>query len=215
MVHSEGAAGLRARRRDERRTRLTAAGRDLFASQGYDRTTIGQVCTAARVSMRAFYEEFATKQALLIAVHEKVTVAGMDAVAAVMRRPDFDDLPTAERVGLLFGAYAAAVTEDPAGAKVAFVEVLAAGSEVEEHRLMWRSLWTAFFSAEIARAVARGEADDRDHSLAIVALIGAVNELLAHWCRGSGRQVTPAALARELTRLTLGTLGVRFPEEVR
>jgi AcrR family transcriptional regulator len=206
---------LRARRRDERRARLTAAGRDLFASQGYDRTTIGQVCAAARVSMRAFYEEYDSKQALLIAVHEKVTVAGMDAVAAVMRRPDFDDLGTAERIGLLFGAYAAAVTEDVAGAKVAFVEVLAAGREVEEHRLMWRSLWTAFFSAEIARAVARGEADDRDHSLAIVALIGAVNELLAHWSRRSGQQVAPAALATELTRLTLGTLGVPFPEEVR
>lgn len=215
MVESEGTAGLRARRRDERRARLTAAGRDLYAGQGYDRTTIGQVCAVARVSMRAFYEEFASKQALLLAVHEKVTVAGMDAVGEAMRRPDIDDLSTAKRIGLLFGAYTAAVTKDPAAAKVAFVEVLAAGREVEEHRLMWRSLWTAFFSSEIARAVARGEADDRDHSMAIVALIGAVNELLAHWSRSPSPRVTPAALARELTRLTLGTLGVRMPEEVR
>jgi AcrR family transcriptional regulator len=186
------------------------AGRDLFAGQGYDRTTIGQVCGSARVSMRAFYEEFATKQALLLAVHEKVTVAGMEAVAAVLAEPDIDDLATTERIGRLFGAYAAAITEDVAAAKVAFVEVLAAGREVEEHRLVWRSLWTSFFSSEIARAVDRGEAVPADYSLGIVALIGGVNELIAHWSRQPGQPPAHSSvLARELTRLTLGMLGVR------
>ncbi|WP_236061206.1 TetR/AcrR family transcriptional regulator [Actinacidiphila acididurans] len=188
------------------------AGRDLFAGHGYDRTTIGQVCSSAKVSMRAFYEEFDSKQALLLAVHEKVTAAGMEAVAAVMRAPDIDSVPTAERIGRLFGAFAEAVTQDVQGAKVAYVEVLAAGREVEEHRLMWRSLWTDFFVAEMGRAVKLGEAVDRDYSLAIVALIGAVNEVLAHWSR-QARSVPPALLARELARLTLGTLGVPIPEE--
>ena len=91
--------------------------------------------------------------------------------------------------------------QDPAAAKVAFVEVQSAGREVEEHRLMWRALWADFFASEAARAVARGEAADRDHSLGIVALMGAVNELLAHWSRQAPRpSVAPAALAGELTQ---------------
>jgi AcrR family transcriptional regulator len=205
----EGMAGDRVQRRGRRRERLMLAGRDLFAGQGYDRTSIGQICAAARVSIRAFYEEFAGRQALLFAVHEEVASAGMGAVATVLRAPDIDETGTIARVGRLFGAYAEAVTKDAAAAKVAFVEVQSAGQEAEEHRLMWRSLWADFFASEAARAVARGDAVDRDHSLGIVALIGAVNELLAHWCRQAPRPaLASAVLAEELTRLALAVLGV-------
>jgi AcrR family transcriptional regulator len=198
----------RAQRRDRRRERLIRAGRDLFAGQGYDRTSIVQVCAEARVSTRAFYEEFAGRQALLLAVHESVAAAGMEAVGAVMSAPDIDAIDTTARIGRLFDAYTAAVTQDPQAAKVAFVEVQSAGQEVEEHRLMWRSLWADFFAAEAARAVARGEAVDRDHSLGLVALVGAVNELMAHWSRQAPRpSVAPAVLAGELTRLALAVLG--------
>jgi AcrR family transcriptional regulator len=204
----EDTASDRAQRRDRRRERLIRAGRDLFAGHGYNRISIGQVCAEAKVSTRAFYEEFAGRQALLLAVHENVAGAGMEAVGAVMGAPDIDEIDTTARIGRLFCAYAAAVTKDPAAAKVAFVEVQSAGQEVEEHRLMWRALWADFFAAETARAVARGEAVDRDHSLGIVALMGAVNELLAHWSRQAPQSaIAPAALAEELTRLALAVLG--------
>jgi AcrR family transcriptional regulator len=208
----EDTAPDRAQRRDRRRERLMRAGRDLFAVQGYHRTSIVQVCAQARVSTRAFYEEFAGRQALLLAVHENVAAAGMEAVGAVMGAPDIDAIDTTARIGRLFDAYAAAVTQDPAAAKVAFVEVQSAGQEVEEHRLMWRALWAEFFAAEAARAVARGEAADRDHSLGMVALMGAVNELMAHWSRQAPRQAAaPAVLAAELTRMALAVLGTPRP----
>ena len=80
MNQREDTAGERAQRRGRRRERLIRAGRDLFADQGYHRTSIVQVCATAKVSTRAFYEECAGRQALLLAVHEKVAGAGMDAV---------------------------------------------------------------------------------------------------------------------------------------
>lgn len=186
-------------------------GRNLFAAQGYERTTIGHVCSGAKVSTRAFYEEFTNKQSLLLAVHNEVATAGIEAVAAALGEPGIDEAATPERIGRLFGVYAAAVTADAAAAKVAFVEIQSAGREVDEHRVMWRSLWADFFTAEVDRAVGRGEADDRDYSLGIVALIGAVNELVAHWSRVEPRSAAVPAddLAAELTRLALGLLGVR------
>jgi len=190
------------------------AGRDLFAGQGYDRTSIGQICTEAKVSTRAFYEEFSSRQALLLALHDKVAAAGMEGVAAVIGEPDMDAVDTATRIGRLFSAYTSGVTGDVAAAKVAFLEAQAAGQEVEEHRQMWRSLWSGFLGAEAARAVARKEAEDRDHTLGLVGLIGAANELMAHWCRREpGTAPAPSVLSEELTRLALAVLGSPCSEE--
>ncbi len=214
-MEQDGETGdARAQRRDRRRERLLCAGRDLFAAQGYDRTTIGQVCAAAKVSTRAFYEEFSGRQALLLAICDQVAGAGMLAVACVMQEPDIDGVDTATRIGRLFAGYIAAITRDPAAAKVAFVAAHAAGHAAEEQRQMWRSMWSGFLGAEAGRAVERKEAADREHTLGLIGLVGAVNELMAHWCRAApGAAPAPSVLSEELTRLALAVLGSRDCEE--
>src|SRR5690242_4478130 len=59
-------------RRADRRARLLAAGLDLFGTDGWTATTIEKLCTAAGVATRSFYEEFASREALLLAVFEDV-----------------------------------------------------------------------------------------------------------------------------------------------
>lgn len=214
MKRRDGTGDARALRRDRRRQRLLCAGRDLFAGQGYDRTTISQVCAVAKVSTRAFYEEFSGRQALLLALCDQVAGAGVAAVATVMREPDIDAIDTRTRIGRLFSGYTAAVTRDPAAAKVAFVAAHAAGQAAEEHRRMWRSLWSGFLAAEAERAVGRGEAADREHTLGLVGLLGAVSELMAHWCRAApGAAPAPSVLSEEMTRLALAVLGSHDCEE--
>jgi AcrR family transcriptional regulator len=59
-------------RRAERRGRLLAAGLELFGTEGWGGTTIERLCTSAGVATRSFYEEFSSREALLLAVFEDV-----------------------------------------------------------------------------------------------------------------------------------------------
>ncbi|KIF66611.1 hypothetical protein HY68_32150 [Streptomyces sp. AcH 505] len=195
-------------RRARRRERLLTTATELFTTRGYAGTSIERLCSTTRVSIRAFYEEFESREALLIALHDSVAQAGLTAALGVLADPAVESAGTHDRIAALARAYVAAVTADPAATRIAFVEVIGVGRAVEEHRLLWRSLWTDFLTGEAERAVARGEAVARDYTLAMVALIGAINELVAHWARHH-TSLSREALADELIHHALATLGAR------
>ena len=195
-------------RRALRRERLLTTATELFTTRGYASTSIERLCATTRVSIRAFYEEFENREALLIALHDGVAQAGLTAGLDVLADPATEAADTRDRIAALSRAYVAAVTADPAATRIAFVEVIGVSSAVEEHRLLWRSLWTDFLTDEAERAVARGEAVARDYTLAMVALIGAINELVAHWARNHA-SLSRELLADELIHHALATLGTR------
>ncbi|TXL87917.1 TetR/AcrR family transcriptional regulator [Streptomyces sp. IB2014 016-6] len=193
-------------RKAQRRERLLTTATDLFTTRGYVGTSIERICATAHVSIRAFYQEFEGREALLIALHNQVARAGMEATLAVLGDRAVETADTRTRITALIRAYVGAVTADLASAQVAFVEVIGVNRAVEDHRVVWRSLWTDFLIGEADRAVGRGEAVPRDHTLAMVALIGAINELMAHWAR-SGGAVPRELVADEMIRHVLGTIG--------
>jgi AcrR family transcriptional regulator len=47
------------------------AGLQVFGTYGYANTSISDVCRAAGVTTRHFYEEFASREALLIATYDE------------------------------------------------------------------------------------------------------------------------------------------------
>lgn len=193
-------------RKAQRRERLMTTATDLFTTRGYVGTSIERICATAHVSIRAFYQEFEGREALLIALHNQVARAGMEATLAVLGDPVIDTADTRTRITALVRAYVGAVTADLASSQVAFVEVIGVNRAVEDHRVVWRSLWTDFLTGEADRAVGRGEAVPRDYTLAMVALIGAINELIAHWAR-SGGAIPREVVADEMIRHVLSTLG--------
>ncbi|MGW2512853.1 TetR family transcriptional regulator [Streptomyces scopuliridis] len=194
-------------RRARRRERLLSTATELFTTRGYPATSIERICVTARVSIRAFYEEFEGREALLIALHNDVARSGMEAALTVLSDPATESADTRDRITALTRAYVDAVTVDPAATRIAFIEVIGAGRAVEDHRLLWRGLWTDFLIGEAARAVERGEAVRRDYTLAMVALIGAVNELVGHWARNTSA-FSPLMLADELVHHALAVLGL-------
>ncbi|MFJ6180791.1 TetR family transcriptional regulator [Streptomyces sp. NPDC092295] len=194
-------------RRARRRERLLTTATELFTTRGYPATSIERICVTARVSIRAFYEEFEGREALLIALHNDVARSGMEAALTVLSDPAAESADTRDRITALTRAYVDAVTADPAATRIAFIEVIGAGRAVEEHRLLWRGLWTDFLIGEAERAVERGEAVRRDYALAMVALIGAVNELVGHWARNTDA-FSPPLLADELVHHALAVLGL-------
>ncbi|MBA0127092.1 TetR/AcrR family transcriptional regulator [Haloechinothrix sp. YIM 98757] len=188
-----------AERSAERRERLMAAGLELFGTEGYAATSIEKLCTTAGVSTRNFYEEFSSRETLLMRLHDRVIERAMDAVVRALAGAD--DLPLRERVERGMRAYITTTAEDPRWARLSYVELVGISDAVERHRLDWRARWVEFLDAESRRAVARGEAADRDFQLGAVALIGGVNELVYHWSTGA---VTGSLddIIDELVRLT-------------
>lgn len=172
-------------RRAERRERLMAAGLDLFGTDGYAVSSIEKLCAAAAVSTRNFYEEFPSREALLMAIHDDVLERATGAVARSFT--DAGDASLAERIELAVRCYVTTTAEDPRWARLSYVEIIGVSAAVEQHRIAWRERWVALLEAEAARAVTRGEAKERDFHLGAVGLIGAVNELVFHWSIGGHR----------------------------
>ena len=188
------------------RGQLMTAGRTLFAVYGYARTTVEDLCAAAHVEVREFHREFQSREALLVDLYDEVATRGMRASEAELTAEGMETCPTEERVRRLFDAYVRAVTRDPQEARVAFVEVLGVSREMDDHLTMWRSVWVEFLTQEAERARQRGHGVDGDLDVVVKVLTRSVDELLAHHGRRP-RQVPPAWLTSEFTRLSMAMIG--------
>jgi AcrR family transcriptional regulator len=62
---------LRERKKQQNRTRILEAARDLFQSQGFDDTSVEQIAEMAEVSRGTFFNYFSTKDALLGAIADQ------------------------------------------------------------------------------------------------------------------------------------------------
>ncbi|RZQ62180.1 TetR/AcrR family transcriptional regulator [Amycolatopsis suaedae] len=174
-----------AERRAERRERLMDAGLEAFTAEGYAASSIEKLCAAAGVSTRNFYEEFSGREALLMALHDRIIERAL--VAAADALAEAHDAPLLVRVEKAIRAHMTVTAEDPRWARLSYVELVGVSAAVEQHRLAWRERWVDFLVAEAENAAGRGERPARDFRLSAVAIIGAVNELIYHWSL-NGRQ---------------------------
>lgn len=106
---SPPATGLRQRKQQATRERLTRAAMALFLERGFEATTIDDIAAAADVSRRSFFHYFASKEDVVAAWQEGAAAA---LVAEVVARPADETMLTAAE-----NAIAAAVKRfDPAEA---------------------------------------------------------------------------------------------------
>ena len=76
------APGLRARKRQETREKLTQAAMALFLERGFEATTLDDIVAAADISRRTFFHYFASKEDVVFAWQEEASAALIAAVAA-------------------------------------------------------------------------------------------------------------------------------------
>jgi AcrR family transcriptional regulator len=74
--------GLRERKRQQTRERLTRVAMALFLERGFEATTLDDIAAAADISRRSFFHYFASKEDVVFAWHEEITAALIAAVAA-------------------------------------------------------------------------------------------------------------------------------------
>src|SRR3984957_6665972 len=92
------APGLRERKRQQTRERLTRMAMALFRERGFAATTLDDIAAAADISRRNFFHYFASKEDVVFAWQEEITAA---LVAAVAARPAAESMLTAAENAIL------------------------------------------------------------------------------------------------------------------
>ncbi|MFB6720458.1 TetR/AcrR family transcriptional regulator [Kribbella sp. NPDC056345] len=192
-----------ARRREERRERLLAAGVELFTSTGYQQTKITELCAAAGMSNRGFYQEFETKEALLLELYARTNRLAYDHVSQMLTTLETTD--PAERIDVLIDVYLAAVTSDPRLARLNYVEAVGVSPAVEALHVEWVGRWSTLIEREADQAAAAGHAPHRDFRLTAIMIVGAITGLLREWQNHAARYPTPE-IAAEAKALILTSI---------
>src|SRR2546430_11624866 len=141
-------------------------GLELFGTEGFAAASIERLCAHAGVSTRNSYEEFASREELLMRLHDRIIERSIEAVLGALA--ECADAPLAERLTRAVRAFVGTTADDPRWARLSFVEVIGVSDAVEAHRIAWRERWAGLLVARAERAVGRGEGGPRDFPLGAV-----------------------------------------------
>jgi AcrR family transcriptional regulator len=167
-------------RRAMRRDRLLDAGLNLFATTGYATTTIEAICVSAAVTPRHFYEEFGSREQLLVAVFDRAVDTTMlenfaDRTRTVTNPEDFEGM-LRTRVSHFVDAF----LRDPRRARVVCIESVGVSAEMEAHRRRHFHRFAALLQSD-AQLLARRQYDTQELVLTTRAMVGGTSELIVDW----------------------------------
>ena len=130
------------------RDRLIDAMARTVAAKGYANTALGEVCTEAGVSTRAFYQHFPDKETCFLAAFELGVELMQKTVAIAYSQPG----RWPERIRRGLGTLLHILAAEPAFASLAVVEVLAAGPRALACRRALLASYLDFFAGAPRRA---------------------------------------------------------------
>lgn len=165
-------------RAEERKSRLLAAALELFARQGYARTTIEALCTEAKVTARHFYQLFDSREDILRALYDNIIA---DLRAGVLQAMSAPNLNLSEQIPLGVSAMVRHYLEDSRLARVGVLEVVGVSPQMEARRREAIHDMAGLIEAYLGSLVERGDLPQRNYHLISIALVGGINELLAEW----------------------------------
>jgi AcrR family transcriptional regulator len=165
-------------RRSRRRAQLLEAGLQLLGTEGWLATTVTAICERARLTPRYFYESFADRDELLVAI--------FDGVIAEVTREVMATNPAGaeETLRATMRAFAEVVTDDPRKGRALFLEAL--GSEALWRRRIEGMHWFAERLADQVRAGRRLRKDEarRLMTASLIAAGGLIETMIAWLDRG-------------------------------
>jgi AcrR family transcriptional regulator len=205
--HRRGYAGRSADElMQERRQRLLEAGLGLFTARGYHKTPIELICSEARVTTRHFYEQFDSREALLLAVYDDAVAYTRRFLREAISRPAGS---ASERIANAIRALVRAYAEEPRYGRIACIEVIGVSPELERHRRAVIHQFASVVEAHAEQLAQAGEVPQRNYHLSCVALMGAVNELLTEWLSAAEPPSAQALTDEMLSLLQAMILGAQ------
>lgn len=183
-------------RRAERRQRLITAGLQVFGRVGFHEATVRLICAEAGLSERYFYESFANSEELLCAVYEQHMALQQARIVQAVARAAPAPLAMAE-AGLR--AFLELARENPAGARVQFLEVLGVSPRVD--RLYRKSIenFAQLLRSWSRQLVPAGFAGPHDEDMLAIGLVGAAVGVAGRWLLSGFAQPQEVMLQTLLT----------------
>lgn len=192
-------------RRTDRRRRFLAAGLEVIGTQGYREGTVSAICAEAKLSRRQFYEQFESREDLLIALYDLIHSQARAAVLEAFGAGPMDEgVEARARPGV--AAFFESVVADPRRMRVAFIEAAGISPRVEQHRLETRQRWIDFFSSAAALFADDFTESDFGFQYEAAAFIGALTEAGHLWASSTTRPSQEAVvemLVRVITALAI------------
>lgn len=184
------------------RERVLGAAVDLFATQGYDRTSVTQVIERAGLTKGGFYHHFASKDALLYEVYGDLITTQLERMDAILAQR----LPPAETLRALILDLAETTAASAQRALVFWRELHRLG---DEQTASYRAARRRYHEA-VRRLIRSGQASGAFARVASAdtitfTIFGVINEMPL-WYRPNGRK-KPAQIGAELADFVLTGLG--------
>lgn len=183
----------------ERRERLLDAALEVFVARGFANSRVRDVCREAGLTERYFYESFADKEALLVALAERIVA---DLVVAVGPAIELMQAETETAIDAASRAVVRSLTGDPRRARILLVEVVGVSPAIEATRRALIARLADVFRGAVAGAFGSWALTSLEVELVARALVGAAQELLVAYARGE-LELDEEALIENLGRLLL------------
>lgn len=184
-----------AERRAERRAALDSAAREIWQEQGWAAVTMRGVCARAGLTDRYFYETFADRDALLVALWDRVR----DETLAMLTDVLSDELPPLEQLNAALHKIVHHVADEPARAQIMFGDH--AGSVVLEQRRRDAVQQATDLMIALSRRYLRDRVDEQALRIAVLVGIGGFVELILAW-RSGLVHATPDEIVQHLTSVS-------------
>lgn len=185
-----------------RRKQLLDAGLEVFGTEGFRAATVRGVCAEAHVADRNFYENFASLEELLIAVHRRSVEELLEkVVAAIGEISAGADIEPAIQRG--FDAYFEFV-EDPLQARVVWREILGVSPSVDAAYLADTAMFTELMIGLLSVWRPDFKRDD-EADVIVTTVVGGLSNMAMVWSLNGyrpSREVMVRAAGRLLVAVT-------------
>ncbi len=157
----------------------------MFSDAGYMSSSVPEICRVAGLSTRQFYEEFTSREGLLLDLFQRINEEARSLVSQAMRQVDGEDVRAHVVAGVT--AYIRALGDDPRRARVALTEAVGVNQNVDHERERQRAEWTVLIETAGREIMPEGSTPLGGYHTAMVAYAGAVNAVVADWAKGEPR----------------------------
>ncbi|MDT7666924.1 MAG: hypothetical protein QOD04_6480, partial [Pseudonocardiales bacterium] len=176
-------------RRDTRRRRLLEVGFELLGGQGSAAVTVRSVCRHAKLTDRYFYENFADRDGLLVAVYQQVAEQFRDAMAVAVGAAVAEAAPgpvapeAVARSAVL--AFVGLLTGDPRKGRVLLLAPMT-DAALSAHAVGLMPMFGELIRVQLAAAPGGAQTTTAlDERMTATALIGALSNLFVRWLDGT------------------------------
>jgi AcrR family transcriptional regulator len=176
---------------DDVRARIAAAARELFAAQGYERTTVETIAERAGVSRRTFFRHFPSKDDAIFPDHERIARVAAEQLAALAGKPPVRAVCAA--VTTVFATYTA-----DAAVSVQRYALARAVPALKDREIAGVSRYTRLFSRYLRERLGEGPGVRLYADVVAAAVVAAHNEVLRAWLLAGGEGDPAPALEQAL-----------------